>query len=146
MDDGMKLAENYHLWIDGRQAPAPRYAPVVTPFDGEPFTQAPVAGLPELEAAIAAAARRRKDAAGLTAFKRYEILSKASRGLAEQAELFARAIALESGKPISEARVEVGRAEQTLAFSAEEARRIEGEVLSLDAHPRGAGYFGFTLR
>src|SRR4029077_5017678 len=111
----MQLAARYDLWIDGQRKPAPQYAPVLTPYDGKPFTEAPVATVAELELAIAAAALRRKDAARMTAFGRYEILSKASRGLEQNAELFARVIALESGKPIAEGRVEVGRAVQTLA-------------------------------
>ncbi|MCX7016352.1 MAG: aldehyde dehydrogenase family protein [Candidatus Sumerlaeota bacterium] len=51
-----------------------------------------------------------------------------------------------TGKPIVEARGEVARAIQTLIFSAEEAKRIHGELVPLDAHPNGAGRFGFTLR
>src|SRR5262249_57098728 len=99
----MNLAKRYELWVDGKPVPAPRYAPVVTPFDGTPFVEAPLAGLAELELAIRAAAKHRKEAARTTAFARYEVLSKASRRLAANAELFAKVIALESGKPISEA-------------------------------------------
>jgi len=60
--------------------------------------------------------------------------------------LFAETIALESGKPLREARAEVDRTLQTLQFSAEEAKRIHGEMLSIDAHPAGKGRTGFTLR
>ena len=35
---------------------------------------------------------------------------------------------------------------ETLEVSAEEAKRINGEVLPMDAAPGGAGKFGFTLR
>ena len=38
------------------------------------------------------------------------------------------------------------RAAETIDLSADEARRITGEVLPLDAAPGGAGKFGFTLR
>ena len=142
----MTLKDRYDLWIDGAARTAGRYAMVRTPYDGAAFAEAALGCAADIEAAVQAADRRRTDAAKLSAFARYEILARAARRLADSAETFARAIALESGKPISEARVEVARAEQTLMFSAEEARRLGGEVLPLDAHPRGAGCFGFTLR
>ncbi len=50
------------------------------------------------------------------------------------------------GKTIREARTEVQRAIQTLIFSAEEARRIGGEVIPIDAHPNGKGKVGFYIR
>jgi glyceraldehyde-3-phosphate dehydrogenase (NADP+) len=53
---------------------------------------------------------------------------------------------LEEGKPISEGRYEASRAVQTISISAEEARRIHGETVPLDASPGAAGKFGFTLR
>src|SRR5206468_6873853 len=40
----------------------------------------------------------------------------------------------------------VGRAVQTFMLAAEEARRIHGETVPLDASPGGVGKFGFTLR
>src|SRR5204863_7334353 len=38
------------------------------------------------------------------------------------------------------------RSVQTLTLSGEEAKRLYGEVLPLDASPGGAGKLGFTLR
>jgi glyceraldehyde-3-phosphate dehydrogenase (NADP+) len=50
------------------------------------------------------------------------------------------------GKVISEARGETGRAAETLTLSAEEAKRLAGETIPLDAAPGGEGKFGFTIR
>ena len=84
--------------------------------------------------------------AKLTAWDRYQILKQAAEKLEARAEEFARTITLEEGKVIAEGRFEVGRAVQVLMLSAEEAKRIHGETVPLDASPGGAGKMGFTLR
>ncbi len=57
--------------------------------------------------------------------------------IAARAEDLARTIALEAGKPIKQARIEVGRSISTFATAAEEATRFHDEVLHLDALPGG---------
>src|SRR6185503_14514144 len=95
---------------------------------------------------IAAAKAAKVKAAALTPYERYRFLMGAARILERDGALFAETIALESGKPLREAKAEADRSVQTLLFSAEEAKRIHGEMLSLDAHPAGKGRTGFTLR
>jgi glyceraldehyde-3-phosphate dehydrogenase (NADP+) len=84
--------------------------------------------------------------ARLSGHDRYQILRKTAAKLEEKTEEFARTITLEEGKVLAESRFEVGRALQTLTLSAEEARRIHGETVPLDASPGGEGKMGFTLR
>lgn len=136
----------FELWIGGRFVAAARHAEVVTPFDGVPFATVPQATPAELEQAVAAAVAAKPRMAALTAYERSALLRGAATRVAAQAPLFAETIALESGKPLREAKVEVERAVQTLEFSAEEARRLHGETLPIDAHPAGKGRTGFTLR
>src|SRR5204863_5439639 len=57
-----------------------------------------------------------------------------------------RLISQEEGKVLAEGFFEVSRARETLELSAEEAKRLSGEVLPLDGAPGGAGKLGFTLR
>ncbi len=142
----MQRPSRFELWIGGNWQPAERHVEVTTPFDGQPFATVAQATLAEMERAIAVAAAARPRAAALTAWERFRILRGAARQLEEHHALFAETIALESGKPLREAKGEVERAVQTLEFSAEEAKRIHGEMLPLDAHPGGKGRTGFTLR
>jgi acyl-CoA reductase-like NAD-dependent aldehyde dehydrogenase len=116
-----------------------------------PYTQETVAKVcfaTEEEAlkAVEIAKEGAKEMAKLTPYERYNLLMKAAKLLEERAEEFARTLVLEVGKTIREARTEVQRAIQTLLFSAEEARRIGGEVIPIDAHPNGRGKFGFYVR
>jgi acyl-CoA reductase-like NAD-dependent aldehyde dehydrogenase len=134
------------LYIDGQREKAGRYLTVETPYDGTPVGEAPRATPEEVARAVAAAAKAKADAAERTAYQRYQWLSRAAAIVERDRDAFARTIAAESGKPLREARVEVDRGIQTLIFSAEEAKRVVGEMLPMDAHPVGRGRFGFTLR
>ena len=82
----------------------------------------------------------------LSGYERFEILSRAAALMRERSDDLGRTISLEEGKTFAEGKGEAQRATETIQLSAEEAKRIYGEVLPLDAAPGGAGKFGFTLR
>jgi acyl-CoA reductase-like NAD-dependent aldehyde dehydrogenase len=114
------------------------------PFDGKLLAVVPEATEADVDAAVAAAARRFQEHS-LTPFERYEILIRTARLVAERAEEFAQLIVAEAGKPIRDARGEVTRAVQTLTLCAEEAKRLVGEVVPFDATPGSEHRVGFTL-
>ena len=128
-------------WVDKNET-----IEVLHPYDNSVVDTVPRADTADVDAALAAAVRGAKIMARLTAWDRYQILKKAAEKLENRAEEFARTITLEEGKAIGESRFEVSRAVQTMMLSAEEARRIHGETVPLDASPGGAGKMGFTLR
>jgi acyl-CoA reductase-like NAD-dependent aldehyde dehydrogenase len=66
--------------------------------------------------------------------------------LQERMEEAAEIIAVEAAKPITLARAEVARTIETYKFSAEEAKRIHGETIPLDAAPGGEGRVAYTVR
>jgi acyl-CoA reductase-like NAD-dependent aldehyde dehydrogenase len=119
---------------------------VLHPFDNHVIDTVPHGSAADVDAALAAATHGAKAMAKLTAWDRYQILKKAAEKLEARTEEFARTITLEEGKAITEGRGEVSRAVQTIMLSGEEARRIHGETVPLDASPGGAGKFGFTIR
>jgi acyl-CoA reductase-like NAD-dependent aldehyde dehydrogenase len=84
--------------------------------------------------------------AAMPRFERAGILDRASVLLGERSEDLARLLASEVGKTIREARLEVSRAASTLALSADEARRLSGEVVPFDAVPAGRDRVGFWVR
>jgi len=61
-----------------------------------------------------------------------DLLERISRKISENKEELSRLITLETGKPIKYSRIEVDRAILTFKLGSEEAKRIKGEVLSLD--------------
>jgi acyl-CoA reductase-like NAD-dependent aldehyde dehydrogenase len=64
----------------------------------------------------------------------------------ERLEDLALTITREEGKVLAESRMEASRAADVIALSAEEARRIAGEMIPLEGAANGAGKIGFTLR
>ncbi|MSR45771.1 MAG: aldehyde dehydrogenase family protein [Planctomycetes bacterium] len=142
----MQRPTRFDLWIGGRLVAAQRHVELAAPWDGRPFATVAQATVGEVERAIATAAAARPAAAAKSAYERFAFLRGAAERVGANHALFAETIALESGKPLREAKVEVDRAIQTLEFSAEEAKRLHGETLCLDAHPAGKGRFGYTRR
>lgn len=88
-----------------------------------------------------AAAMRR-----LSGYARSTLLANAAQALQVRQEEFARTMTAEAGKPLTDARREVGRAIQTLSIAGEEAKRIGGEVVPLDWSPGMESYWGVTRR
>jgi acyl-CoA reductase-like NAD-dependent aldehyde dehydrogenase len=79
-------------------------------------------------------------------FERGAVLERAAVLLQSHAEDFVRIMQMEAGFTVSDASGEVRRCIQTLKLSAEEARRLAGDVVPLAGAPQQAGRFGFTLR
>ena len=78
--------------------------------------------------------------------ERTVVLDKASEKIKQYREDFARMISSESAKPIATARIEVDRAIETFKFSAVSARTLVGEMVAIDAHPKGINHTAFTIR
>ena len=79
-------------------------------------------------------------------FERGAILERAAALLEPRLDDFVRTMQMEAGFTASDATGEVRRSIQTLKLSAEEARRLAGEVVPLAGAPQQAGRIGFTLR
>lgn len=80
------------------------------------------------------------------AFERGQILERAAQLLEARSADFVHAMQCEAGFTESDAAGEVRRCTQTLRLSAEEARRLAGDVIPLAGAPGAAGRMGFTLR
>ncbi len=119
---------------------------VTNPFNGEFIDTVPRGTAADVESAIATLVEGAKLMRKMPSAERCRILRTAAERIRQRTEEFARTITLEEGKILAESRLEVSRGCETLEVSAEEAKRITGEVLPLDAAPGGVGKFGFTLR
>jgi glyceraldehyde-3-phosphate dehydrogenase (NADP+) len=134
------------MYIAGQWIEAQATIEVLNPFDGSIVDTVPHASPKEVDQALESATRGARLMAELPAYERYSILSKTAGLLRENQEDCARLISKESGKALWESRFEVVRAAETIELSAEEAKRIRGETIPLDAASGGEGKFGFTLR
>ena len=119
---------------------------VVNPFNGQVFDTVPRGSVEDVQAAIASADRGARVMAAMSGYQRYEILTRAVGLMKERVEDLGRTITMEEGKIIGEGLGEAERAIQTMTGSAEEAKRLFGEVVPLDGAPTWTGQLGFTLR
>ncbi|MSQ07675.1 MAG: aldehyde dehydrogenase family protein [Dehalococcoidia bacterium] len=134
------------MYLNGQWVDRPRSMQVVNPFDQSLVDTVPRGTAADVELAITSAVRGAAVMAKLPAYERYSILRRAADLLSQRVEDLARTITLEEGKVLAESRAEVGRAVQTITGSSEEAKRLHGETIPLDAAPGAVRQFGFTIR
>ncbi len=120
---------------------------VKSPFSGEVIAAIGQADEKAIRTAIAVAHDTFNNVMRkMPSHKRSAILAKTSQLLSERIEEFAQTIALEGGKPIKDARIEVGRAAGLFNIAAEEALRLDGEQIPMDRQPGNEGRLAFVLR
>lgn len=114
-------------------------------YTGESIALVQVPTRAQVERATRAVAKA-QDRSSLTPYARYEVLTTAARLLMERKAAFVDSIVLDTGFPLSDAAKEVERAGQTLLLAGEEAKRIKGEMVPMDAAPGGPKRLAFTVR
>ena len=119
---------------------------VINPYTGEVIDSVPIAHLNNVDKAIKAANDAKESLQEMSAFKISNKLYAVCEKLKENKEDFAQLLTREVGKPISESYVELDRSIETLKLAAEEAKRIYGESVPLDAGLNGKGFFAFTQK
>jgi len=127
MTDGTRV--NIHSPYDGHEVGS-----VIRPTRGH------------LDEAISGSVAGLEAMRGVSAHERQRILRAAAEGIQADRESFARLIALEAGKPIKAARVEVDRAVFTFSLAAEEALRLPGEYIPMDVMPGSDRKYGIVRR
>ena len=116
------------------------------PHDGSEVGVVSLAGPEEVRAALDANVAATGACRAMPAYARAAALRKIADGLAAERTEMARTLALEAGKPIAQARIELDRGIAVFRDAAEEATRISGEMLPADSVPAGAGRIAITRR
>ena len=79
-------------------------------------------------------------------YERGAVLQRAAAAIEGHADAFIRTMQMEAGFTASDGAGEVRRCAETLRLSAEEARRLAGDVIPRAGAPQQSGRLGFTLR
>lgn len=123
-----------------------RETPIINPYNGQVVGTVPEMTEDDVREAISRAHAAAPTMAEMPAYKRGQILNNAARIIQDQADELGRLMAQENGKPIKYARGEALRAVDTFNFAADEARRLHGETIPLDAAAGGVGKIGYYIR
>lgn len=134
------------LYRNGEWAEAEEYSDLLSPYSSEKIAEIPKASLADVQFAIDSAEAAKKAMSRLTAYERAQILEQLTSLFIEHKQKAAEIIALESAKPLKYALAEIDRTIETYKFAAEEAKRLTGEMIPLDAAKGGANRIGYTMR
>lgn len=132
------------LLIDGKWIETDERITVFNKYNGEVIGQVSAASKEHIRQAVLSAQQAMNNRP-LSMEARYQILSRTAELLLQHRDEIGGLIAKEAGKPFNEAKTEVTRAARTFLISAEEAKRISGEMVPL-ASDESVAKLAFTLR
>lgn len=134
------------MYISGEWIDKGEKIQVSDPFDNSHIDTVPKADKDDMLKAVESAKRGFEAMKRVPVYERSAILYKTAQYVKEHHEEFSQTIAREASKTINEARGEVSRTINTLTWSAEEAKRLNGETLPFDSFPNGVNKKGFYYR
>ena len=134
------------MLIGGKWQPADEKLRVSDKYSGQEIGAVPIATRGDVAQATESAARAFPAWSETPAHKRAKILGRVAELIQERRDALAETITREVGKAWKHSVGEVNRTVETFTFAAEEAKRIHGETVPLDASPSGEGRIGFYIR
>ena len=140
------LKPTYPYYLANAPVAANTDLEVTDKYSGNVATRVALADAKAIDAAIAAAVDAQEPLRKMRPFQRQAVLEHCVKRFRERQDELALALCIEAGKPIRDSRGEATRLIDTFKVAAEEAVRIDGEVLNLEISARAQGYRGFTRR
>ncbi len=140
------LKDAYPYYLANEAVFANQDLDVTDKYSGEVATRVAMADAATIDKAIDAADKAAGAMAKLAPYERQAILYRCVKRFEERYDELALALCIEAGKPIKDARGEVGRLIDTFRVAAEEAVRIDGEMPNLEISARAKGYRGMVKR
>ena len=136
----------YPMYVGNHPVHTPDELPVVDKYTGEIATRVSLATPTDIDRAISMAVQATEPMRQMPSHARQAVLMHCVRRLQAKSEALAHALCVEAGKPIRDAHGEVTRLIDTFRYAAEEAVRMNGEVLDLQISPRAEAYTGMWKR
>ncbi len=136
--------KTYKIYAGGKFITTTSELKVSNSFTQEVFAKTFFANTQILEIAIIAAENAKQAMKELSSFEKYSILMNIADQMQSKKTYLAEVLSNEACKPIKYAISEIERAIQTVIVAAEEAKRIDGEYLSIDWTPAGKGKEGWV--
>jgi acyl-CoA reductase-like NAD-dependent aldehyde dehydrogenase len=136
--------KQHEFFVAGRPRKTDQTKPVRFPYNDDVVAEVYQAGDAELEEAVAGAVRGFEITRKLPAHARSKILFNLLDQMEKRTDEIVEVLTLEGGKTQNVARGETARAKETVRVSAEEAKRITGEIVPIDITPAGEGRLGFV--
>lgn len=140
------MEKQFKLLINGSWEEGAETREIKSPYDQSSISKIHLADKKQMKKAVSSAHQAFEKTKNLSSQERSEILEQISSEIERRKDELARSIALCAGKALKSAEVEVNRAVNTFKIAAEEAKRINGEIIPLDLSPQTKQRWGFVGR
>ena len=140
------LTKNYPYYLAGKAERPNADLEVRDKYSGEIATRVALGDAKAIDRAIATAVAAEATMRAMPPYARKHVLDHCVARFRERHDELAMALCIEAGKPIGDAEGEVTRLIDTFEVAAEEALRIDGDILNLEISQRAKGYRGFVQR
>jgi len=145
MIDLQTALPDVRLLIDGRWTDGEDRMTVLDKYRLIPSAHLHIASREQVREAVAASHRAYANAT-MTPYERGAVLERVAAFFERDMAILTAALQTEGGFTQTDAQGEIKRCVQTFKLSAEEARRLTGEMVQLEGAPQQSGRLGFTLR
>ena len=133
----------YKYLVGGEWRSSDEVRDVLFPYNNDVIAQIYMASDQDLEDAIQAAERGFEITRKMPSHQRSRILYNLLDQMEKRFDDLVEALQMEGGKTLNVAQGETRRAMETIRVSAEEAKRIDGEIIPIDWTEAGEGRMGF---
>jgi acyl-CoA reductase-like NAD-dependent aldehyde dehydrogenase len=140
------LAKQYPYYLANKAEQPNADLEVLDKYSGDVATRVALADAKTVDNAIAAAVAAEAPMRAMPPYARQKVLQHCVARFRERHDELAMALCIEAGKPIKDSEGEVTRLVDTFEVAAEEALRIDGEIVNLEISERAKGYRGFVQR
>jgi acyl-CoA reductase-like NAD-dependent aldehyde dehydrogenase len=140
------MVKTYPLLVGGVKKQTKETLKVRFPYTGEVYAEVCQAGNAELKKAVTSSCRGFEQTRVLSSHERAQILFRIADEIQRRADELCEVMVMEGGKTRKFAAGEVNRSEITVRTSAEEAKRLYGEIIPLDLSEDEHGRTGFLQR
>jgi len=136
----------FPIFVGGKPVTTSSTLKVVDKYTQKVGYEVSLAGPQEIETSLQLASQATLSMRDLPNYKRKEILLYCASELQKREDELLHSLCVEAGKPLKDARAELGRAYDTFTVAAEEAVRQYGEYIPLDISSRNPGFSGIVRR
>jgi acyl-CoA reductase-like NAD-dependent aldehyde dehydrogenase len=140
------MKDQYSFLIGGEWCTSEQTLEVHFPYNDEIITRIYQGSDADMEAAIVMAGKGFAKTRKLSSYQRSTILFQLLDQMERRTEELTETLVMEGGKALGVAQGEVVRAKETIRVSAEEAKRVGGELVPIDWTRAGEGRLGMVRR
>jgi acyl-CoA reductase-like NAD-dependent aldehyde dehydrogenase len=146
-NETFSLGRTHRIFLGGNWVEGKEYVEIRFPYDRSILVGRVAWANPhQVDDALERAQQGAREMASWPLHRRAALLHRAADLIAARGERFAWLIVHEVGKPLKDAHLEIARAVAAVHLAGEEATRICGEVVPMDAVPGGEGRLAYTVR